>query len=190
MSGGCWPCTASARQPRDHPLPLSLPTLSKCPQSDVPVAAPADGGGPGQAPTRLAQPHLPGGRGTCRPGHGSSCKGQEGKVSGSGTPKPPPHPLAPTAPNRCWCSAASPQPPHIPRAPGPAPHSLSPQVGRLLDIVLHPARQSTGGCRGEILGGEGRHPLRAVGEGPAEVPWCLCHKGRETCPRPAPPGPC
>ena len=40
-------------------------------------------------------------------------------------------------------------PPALP-PPGPAaptPHSLPPQVGRLLDIVLHPARQSRGVSR-------------------------------------------
>lgn len=45
-----------------------------------------------------------------------------------------PHVLHPTA-------LSSPSP------AAPTPHSLPPQVGRLLDIILHPARQSRGVSR-------------------------------------------
>lgn len=119
-------CCSDALSPTGPWLPRPLPSPLLSHRSPPQHSCRA-----GSPPLQPMQPHLPAGRGTCHPGHGNSCKEQEGEMSGAEIPPraapppalPPPSPAAPT------------------------PHSLPPQVGRLLDIVLHPARQSRGVSR-------------------------------------------
>lgn len=124
-----WP--PSVRSPRSdsgppRPLLPQFPSASK----DTPDALTLP---------RLARPHLPGGHGTCHPGHGNSWREREGKKSG---PEAPQHPGSPVR------TAATPRP-TVP-VPVPVPDPLPTENGavtRFSAAPPRPHRAATQQCR-------------------------------------------
>lgn len=86
-------CCSDALSPTGPWLPRPLPSPLLSHRSPPQHSCRA-----GSPPLQPTQPHLPAGHGTCHPGHGNSCKEQEGEMSGAEIPPraaPPQHCLPP-----------------------------------------------------------------------------------------------